>query len=279
MKVLISLLILSLTLVSCSSSEKKVEPVKKAPAKKQQATKSMKPHHPTKHKEHSSIKHTKWSYKGLTGPEMWGDLEHKFSTCKTGTMQSPINLVWTKPKKAGSIQFHYKDSDYKLEDNGHTIKASFSPGSKIIIRGEEFELAQFHFHAHSEHSIANKFYPLEAHFVHKNKNGDLAVIGVLFVEGKSNPYLESMWQQFPKEKNRQIASSTSFNPLNLIPTTQTYYHYQGSLTSPPCSENVNWNVFNTPVELSKEQLTHFNVLYAKNYRPIQSTNKRAVTNF
>ncbi|MCB0355438.1 MAG: carbonic anhydrase family protein, partial [Bdellovibrionales bacterium] len=227
----------------------------------------------------AQIHNTKWTYTGLTGPEMWGDLQEDFTMCKTGQHQSPIDLIWSRPNKNGNMKFEYNDTPYKLVDNGHTIKAEFEKGNHVKIHGENYQLIQVHFHSHSEHSISGKFFPLEAHFVHSNKNGELAVVGVLFVEGNANPYLESMWQQFPAEKNRKVASTTSFNPANLLPAIKTYYHYDGSLTTPPCSENVNWNVLNTPVELSREQINHFKVLYSKNFRPIQPLNKRKVTNF
>ncbi|MCB0392331.1 MAG: carbonic anhydrase family protein [Bdellovibrionales bacterium] len=278
--------ILSISLLACSS-KKKEEPPTPMPMKQQSTTdKNMTPDHnnqPEPHepadKDKKHEKHTKWSYTGLTGPDMWGDLQQDYSLCKSGQKQSPINLVWSKPKKGAEIKFEYNETPYNLVDNGHTVKATFEKGNNIKISGHNFELEQVHFHAHSEHSVSGKFFPLEAHFVHKNDKGQLAVIAVLFVEGNANPYLESMWQQFPKEKNRSVASSTSFNPVNLIPPIKTHYHYTGSLTTPPCTEGVMWNVFNTPVELSSEQMNHFKVLYTKNFRPIQPLNQRKVINY
>lgn len=281
MKLLIFLL-LSTYLVACSSKKKQPAQPKKVAKKQEATTKTMtpehKPHHPEKGKS-LSVKHSKWSYTGLTGPDMWGDLQEDYVLCKIGKLQSPIDLIWTKPLRKARIEYSYKDTTYNLVDNGHTVKASFEPGNKVNIDGHIYELVQLHFHAHSEHSISGKFYPLEAHFVHKDKAGLLAVLAVIFVEGNANPYLESMWQQFPKEKNRKVASTSTFNPSNLIPSIRTHYSYTGSLTTPPCSENVSWKVFNTPVELSREQINSFKFLYSNNFRPIQPTNKRKVMNY
>jgi len=127
------------------------------------------------------VHHTLWSYRGLTGPEMWGDLKPEFQTCKSGKLQSPIDLKWAKPKKHGTITFQYNESPYQLMDNGHTVKAIFAPGNFVTINGDKYELVQMHFHSKSEHTISGKQYPLEAHFVHKDAKGNLAVIAVLFV--------------------------------------------------------------------------------------------------
>ncbi|MGK5087592.1 carbonic anhydrase family protein [Bdellovibrionota bacterium FG-2] len=221
-----------------------------------------------------------WSYEGEGGPEHWGELDPKFQTCGQGGEQSPINLKWSKKKGEGPIEFHYAPSPLKIIDNGHTVQVSFAPGSKVIIRQKEYQLIQAHFHAQSEHTISNKSYPLEFHFVHKNEGGQLAVLGVMIEEGEENPSLDKVIRNLPKEKNKEVeVAAVTLNPLELLPTVQTYYHYMGSLTTPPCSERVNWNVFNTPVRASAAQISAFRTAYGHNNRPVQALNNRNPINF
>ncbi len=221
-----------------------------------------------------------WSYEGEGSPEHWGELDPKFQTCAQGSEQSPVNLKWSKKKGEGMIEFHYTPSPLKITDNGHTVQVNFAPGSKASIREKEYQLIQIHFHAQSEHTISNKSYPLEFHFVHKNEGGQLAVLGVMIEEGEENPALDKIIKNFPKEKNKEVEVATvTLNPQDLLPPVQTYYHYMGSLTTPPCSESVNWNVFNTPVHASAAQIAAFRAAYGHNNRPVQPLNIRKTVNF
>lgn len=223
--------------------------------------------------------YTNWSYKGMTGPDMWGDLDTNYSTCKSGNLQSPIDLTWTRPKAKRNIEFKYSETGYHIEDNGHTVQVTFTPGNSVVIDDKEYDLIHFSFRSKSEHSISGKHYPMEGQFFHKSKSGEIAILSVMFVEGKSNPYLESMLHHLPKEKNRQIASTTLFDPGHLIPMIRTHYHYIGSLTTPPCTEGVNWTVFNTPVEMSKTQIQNIQMMYSENYRPLQIRTHHRVSNY
>lgn len=221
-----------------------------------------------------------WSYSGDTGPGHWGDLDPSYASCKEGKAQSPINLKWSKVKDKSEIKLSYHDSSIKMLDNGHTIQTNFEPGNKAWIHGQEYELLQMHFHTGSEHQFSGKGFPLELHFVHKDPHGKLAVIGVMFKEGEENPLINDLWKNIPHEKNEEVAvSGTKLNPEKLIPEVQTHYHYQGSLTTPPCSEGVSWNVLNTPLEVSKSQIDAFKKLYSKNNRPVQALNGRKPANY
>ncbi len=222
-----------------------------------------------------------WSYEGEGGPESWGELDPKFSACSQGQSQSPINLKWTSPKEGGKLEFAYHDSKLKVIDNGHTLQFNYEQGSKVSINGEEYDLLQMHFHTPSEHTISNKSYPLEVHFVHKDALGRLAVVGVMFKETKANDStIDALWGFVPSEKNKEIEiPDFTLNPMKLIPSKHTFYHYSGSLTTPPCSEGVIWNVLNTPINISKSQIEAFRSLYSKNNRPVQPLNGRSVVNY
>lgn len=210
-----------------------------------------------------------WSYTGSTGPSAWGNMDPEFKSCKEGKFQSPIDITTANVTSIKPITFNYQPSDFKMLDNGHTIQANFAPGNFADIRGETYELLQMHFHTTSEHTVKGKSYPLELHLVHKNKEGKLAVVGVFMELGKANSDLDTIWSNIPKEKNKEFATNAKLNPLAFIPNNRSYYNYVGSLTTPPCSEGVNWNVFHTPVKISTKQLDFFKKMYVVNSRPVQ----------
>ncbi len=220
-----------------------------------------------------------WSYEGLTGPSMWGDLKEEYALCKNGKSQSPVDLKWHHPKKNNSLKINFKEGNYKVIDSGHTVQFNFEPGNLMSIKGEKYSLIQMHFHMSSEHTFSGQQYPLEAHFVHKTDKGQLAVIAVLFKEGAANPVIDSLWKQIPHNKYKEVSASDNFNPESLLPSSHTFYTYQGSLTIPPCNEGVTWLVMNTPVEISKDQLNQFELLYPKNFRPVQELNGRKLENY
>ncbi len=229
------------------------------------------------HEEKAHAVH--WGYEGEGGPEHWGDLDSKFELCKTGMHQSPVDLVFKKPATGRPIKTHYSDSNVTIVDNGHTIQVNFEPGNYITIEGEKFNLIQAHFHSSSEHALSGNLLPMEMHLVHKSESGDLAVLGVILIEGAPHSIVESVWRNIPIQKGASKEVNFKINPEDLIPRTRTYYNYIGSLTTPPCSEGVNWNVFNTPVTVSKEQILAFRQLYPQNNRPIQPLNDRKTVNY
>lgn len=220
-----------------------------------------------------------WGYGGETGPENWGKLDSKNALCDSGAAQSPVDLVWTQKKASRKIEFHYAAGNPKVLNNGHTIQVNVPPGSFAMVDGKKYSLAQFHFHSVSEHTFSGKHFPLEAHFVHKDESGKLAVVGVMFDFGAKNKFLEDIFSHMPSEENKEVALGRMFNPASLLPESLTHYHYSGSLTTPPCSEGVNWTVLNTPLSLSPEQLKAFNAFYLTNNRPLQPLKNRRPANF
>lgn len=223
-----------------------------------------------------------WSYRGPQGPDHWGEIAPAFAACKAGRKQSPIDLSGAQrgPASAEPLQFKYKPSAYRIIDNGHTIQANFDPGSRVIVRGQEYELLQIHFHAKSEHTVDQKHFPLELHLVHKDADGRLAVVGVFFKQGQHNPVLETLFRNLPPKPGAEFAvRGVTLDVSELLPQDRTYFHYTGSLTTPPCSEGVNWNVFAAPIEASRKQLLDFESLYSANYRPVQPRHGRVPASF
>ena len=220
----------------------------------------------------------RWSYSGEEGPQHWADLDPAYRLCREGKAQSPIDLKWSKPR-AGLLNFHYVASPLTVIDTGHTVQVNFKPGSTVLVRGKRYNLLQVHFHSTSEHTISSRGYPVEAHFVHERGVGERAVIAVMFKVGRTNEAIERIWSRIPKEKYKEaIYEAETINPMDLIPRVHTRYYYLGSMTVPPCTEGVTWNVLNTPLEMSREQIEAFRALYDGNNRPVQPLNGRRVLN-
>lgn len=220
-----------------------------------------------------------WEYTGKYSPSHWGEIKEEFKMCSTGKMQTPINIVPTQDIDIRPLKFNYTTGSESVINNGHTIQVNIKDGNFIKIDGKEFSLKQFHFHTPSENNINGYQYALEAHFVHASKDGQLAVVAVMFKEGKSNPILEKIWSKFPLKKGDKEGINLSTNDINsIMPSNKEYYKFMGSLTTPPCSENVKWNVFKTSMTISSEQVKQFFDIFGhSNNRPIQKTNNRIIS--
>lgn len=218
-----------------------------------------------------------WTYQGPTGPTHWAELDKSFRACELGMHQSPINIDTQRLEHAAlaPIGFAYKTEPGEVVNNGHTIQINLPKGSVATIDGVEYRLVQFHFHTPSEEKIDGKNFPMVAHLVHQNAQGKLAVIAVLFNEGKENQTLKPIFNNLPP-KEGESRKLPAVEPAGLLPANRAYYTYVGSLTTPPCSEEVRWLVLKTPVELSASQLAAFRKLYKMDARPVQALNGRVV---
>lgn len=212
-----------------------------------------------------------WSYAGDKGFQHWGSLNEKYATCDTGHHQSPINISdLSFDETLPELKPNYTLSNLSVVNNGHTIQANVQEGSSLTIGDERFELLQLHFHTPSEHYINGTPFPMELHFVHRNQSGELAVLGVMFKVGETNPALDTLWNAAGSD------ASVSVSTEDLLPQKLSYFRYDGSLTTPPCSEGVKWHVVPHPVSVSEEQLLAFQELFPVNARPIQPKHNRAV---
>jgi len=222
-----------------------------------------------------------WSHhEGEDGPKNWKNLCDGFSDCG-GKAQSPINIV-TKNSSNGTElmapKFSYGKSKVDIINNSHTLQFNVSGENMVNLNGKDYKLLQFHYHALSEHTIDGKYFPLEVHFVHQHSDTDFAVLGVMFKEGEENELFKKYLDKFPTTKGAYESAET-IDLLGLFPDDKSYYNYKGSLTTPPCSEVVNWFVLKTPVTASKEQIDQFSKLLNNNYRPIQALNDRTVLSY
>lgn len=225
--------------------------------------------------EHKDPTHS-WGYSLATGPKHWAELSPDFATCKLGHQQSPINIRETKKADLPPIVFDYKSSPLRITNNGHTVEADYAPGSSISVGGKTYQLIQFHFHHPSEGQIRGKKSELEMHLVHSDTEGNKVVVAVLINRGRSNDFLQPIFDHIPQTKEKEESSDVMVDATNLLPQARPYYTFSGSLTTPPCSEGVTWLVLKNPVEASDSQIKMFAKFYKNNARPVQPLSGRTV---
>lgn len=224
----------------------------------------------------ASVAGAHWTYEGEEGPEHWGEISAEYEACGAGKAQSPIDLAGFGEADLANITFNYQPSKVNILNNGHTIQVNYDDGSSIDLDGTTYKLAQFHFHAPSEHSVAGTLADAELHLVHKSDDDRLAVVGVLIQKGAENPAFKDVWANLPAEKADVKTVDGMVMAADLLPQVQTTFRYDGSLTTPPCSEGVKWNVMTTPIEMSEAQLAAFSAIVEANNRPVQPLGDRAL---
>ncbi|OGP03765.1 MAG: hypothetical protein A2Z93_13610 [Curvibacter sp. GWA2_64_110] len=220
-----------------------------------------------------------WAYEGEGGPDAWGQLKPEYKTCALGKRQSPIHIQESNTLQgpAEAIQFSYQPSSGTVVNNGHTIQVDVVGDNSINVRGSNYKLLQFHFHHPSEEHINHKVYSMVVHLVHRNIEGQLAVVAVLLDPGAANGLINKVWTYMPLDAGDTVRMPAGLLDLNeLLPKDQRYYQFLGSLTTPPCTEGVLWLVLKQPTTVSAEQLKLFRQLYPNNARPVQPVNSRPI---
>ncbi len=221
-----------------------------------------------------------WGYEGGTGPLHWGGMEQdhdKHLLCRDGVRQSPIDIGKVLGFESLRLQSHYFETPVQIIRNSHTVLLKYEQGSYIEWGDEVFELIQFHFHHPSEHRVSGRSYPMEIHFVHKTESQEYVIIGVLVKFGSYNPHVQKVWDLIPDEIDKEtIYENTRLRANHFLPSSKKYFHYAGSLTTPPCTENVTWLVLEEPIEISEKQLAQFQKYIDHNARPIQKPHHRIV---
>ena len=217
-----------------------------------------------------------WSYAGPAGPQTWGGLQPNFQMCAKGQRQSPIDIQGGLTIELEPVKFNYRSSRFAVVDNGHTVQANLMSGNFIELGGKRFELKQFHFHRPSEERIDGRQFEMSVHLVHKDDEGNLAVVGLLLDRGAPHAAVQKVWNSLPLEKQEELPARTPLELNDLLPTDRSYYTYMGSLTTPPCSEGVRWIVMRQPISVSQDQIDLFARLYPMNARPIQQVAGRRI---
>ena len=220
-----------------------------------------------------------WSYHGINGPQAWAMLRPEYAICATGQRQSPINIDESSTLRgpAEAIGFDYGASNATIVNTGHTVQVDISGDNGITVRGSRFHLIQVHFHHPAEEKINSRSFAMVAHLVHRNHLGQLAKVAVLLEPGEANAVIEQLWTYMPLGKDDRVPLPRgSVNLTGLLPKDQRYYQFIGSLTTPPCTEDVLWLVLKQPVTISGEQLRLFAQQFPHNARPVQPINGRLV---
>jgi len=261
----------------------------KAPETKPKVSKvaSSKPVEKAEHEVH-------WSYiDGPGGPENWGSLDKANMACTNGKTQSPININLDRALKVElpPLEFLYRPSPLTIVDNGHTVMVKYGEGSNLLVDGRQYRLVQFHFHKPSEEAINGERTDMVAHLVHQHYDGSLAVVAVLMSAkpaggpkkswfgdevSRGNDLIGTLWNNIPLVKERVDTPGVMVDVNQLLPVDKGYFTYMGSLTTPPCSENVLWFVMKNPIYVSESQVKNFDRLYPMNARPLQPKGDRVI---
>jgi len=221
-----------------------------------------------------------WGYDGETNPEHWAELE-KESECG-GEYQSPINIISNNAiidEELKELDIHYASQTkiHEVVNNGHSIQYNFEPGDYLMYKEDKYELKQIHFHAPSEHTINGIHYPMVIHMVHVSDKNQFVVLAVMVQEGKSSAPFDFLESYLPVNEGQNIEIDTSFDLNKNLPDNKGYYSYVGSLTTPPCTQGVNWFIFKEPITVSLEQVKVLKKLMPlNNYRNEQPLNGRQV---
>ena len=240
---------------------------------------------PAHSEAHGDIAH--WDYSAEHGPATWGTLDSQYATCASGRAQSPIDIVNATPNaqlpaltarfRPAALRVVHHAHQADVVNTGHSIQVNYPNADTITVGGDAYALLQYHFHSPSEHQVAGTSFPMEMHLVHKSTEGRLAVVGVLIREGRSNAAFGPVWSRLPATKGAEVVhDSVMVDVDDLLPAVRTSYRYDGSLTTPPCSEGVEWFVLTTPIELSAQQIAAFRQALAGNNRPVQPLNGRVI---
>lgn len=223
----------------------------------------------------ADAEHAEWGYVGATGPDHWAELSQSYRTCSLGQQESPIDLHDAIAAKLGPLRFRWHPMPLHMVDNGHDIEAEAAPGNQLLMSGQQYDLVQFHVHHPSEHLLAGRRFPLEIHFVHRRADGVTGVVGVFVTQGHANAALQQLVDAAatPHAVEAQHASGP-IDPNKLLPHRRGYLRYEGSLTTPPCTESVDWAILQTPITASTAQIAAIAAIYPFNARPIQPLARR-----
>ena len=228
-----------------------------------------------------------WGYEGESGPATWASLSPVYALCGEGKGQSPINIVKSETKGGATWKFDYKNTSLHIAhnehmedivDNGHTIQVTVDEGSTFTFNNKTYHLKQFHFHTPSEHTLDGNHAPMEMHMVHQSDDGGFAVVAVMFKEGKvPNENFTKIIANLPNAKGetKHVADANLDLKVHL-PKDNFAYHYVGSLTTPPCTEGVQWLILREQVTLTADQIKAFSSRIGPNNRPTQALNTRSV---
>jgi len=221
-----------------------------------------------------------WSYAGANGPAHWATLDPSYAAC-AGHAQSPIDIRSAQKASLPALRFDYKSAPLKyLINNTHAIRVNYhdaGSGDFLSAGDARYELYQFHFHLPSEEYVHGNGYAMDLHLMHRAVDGHEAGVAVQIKAGAANPEFQKILDHAPEAVNKEFEiPGVDIDPAKMLPADLAYYTYPGSLTGPPCTENVTWYVLQTPITVSPAQIENYARFYAHNIRPVQPLNGRIV---
>ncbi|MBX3601786.1 MAG: carbonic anhydrase family protein [Rubrivivax sp.] len=217
-----------------------------------------------------------WAYAGATGPQAWASLSPEYAQCAKGQRQSPIDLQGGFAVDLAPVGFDYRASAFTVADTGRFVRVAVAPGNHIELGGRRYELQGFTFHRPGEGRIDGRAFAMSLHLLHRDAEGRLAVVALLLDRGPAQPAVQQVLNHLPLERGSEQAARVTLDLAALLPADRRYYTYMGSLSTPPCTEGVQWVVMRQPVTLSPEQLEIFARLYPQNARPLQAAHERRI---
>ncbi|RKZ41473.1 MAG: carbonate dehydratase [Gammaproteobacteria bacterium] len=218
-----------------------------------------------------------WSYEGKTGPQYWDCLSEEYALCGSGQQQAPIDITESIKADLPPLEFNYSPMGLIIENNGHSVQITADKGGFLKIGDNAYQLLQFHSHTPSEEAFKGKRADMVIHFVHQNIQGQLAVVALLLnVTETPNPVIETLVQAMPKTPGQPQEHDVQIDINQLLPKDKNYYTFEGSLTTPPCSEGVKWIILRQPISISAAQLSLYHTVHPQNARPLQPLNDRKV---
>lgn len=219
----------------------------------------------------------KWGYSGPTGPEYWGSLSADYALCAEGMQQSPVDITGHQTGAAQPLGFSYQGGSTEVRNDGTFVHLDFQKAGTLNAGGREYHLATAHFHSPSEHWIEGSSFAAELHLVHQDAGGNLAVVGVLFALGEPDTLMEEVLAMAPPSAGGDPAGTT-LDPTGFLPGERGYFRYDGSKTTPPCDEPVDWHVLRQPRTISLDQVNRLSALgRSPNNRPVQALGERGIT--
>ncbi len=220
-----------------------------------------------------------WGYSGDSAPEYWGTLHRDFARCSEGRLQSPVDITEAVPDStAPTLTFDYTPDGARVTNIGMTVMVMHEGRSHLTLGERVHTLVQVHSHTPAEHTVDGERFPLELHLVHSDDAGALAVVGVLFRAGSANPAIENLLAAAPASGEEALPAAP-LDPAALLPPQTSHYRYPGSLTTPPCSEGVQWIVMATAGEVAEEQVERLVALTGNiaTNRPVQPLGERTIS--
>ncbi|MGB4765461.1 MAG: surface-adhesin E family protein [Rugosibacter sp.] len=224
----------------------------------------------------ADTKQGNWSYEGDTGPAHWAKLSKDYALCATGKRQSPIDIQDGIKVDLEEIVFDYKPTPVRIVDTGRAVRVNVASGLGLRVSGKQYELMYFNFHYPAEQRMAGRLYDMEVQLVHKNSEGQLAVVALLLEQGLEHPLIQSVLNNLPLDQDIEMTPAEVMDIGKLLPEKRTYWTYMGSLSRPPCTEGVLWMVFKQPIQVSAAQVAIFSRLYRHNVRPLQPAHNRMI---